>query len=245
MSTNLNLEGRVAVVTGASSGIGAATAQQLAAAGAKVAAVARRADRLQRLDGVLPIAADVSDPDAIRRVAETVQAELGRVDLVVANAGVMLGAPFETADVDEWERMIDVNLRGLIRTGRVFADDLLAAAADGRPADLVHVGSVGGHLAFPNYGVYCATKAAVAHLTRNLRTELGPRGVRVKTIEPGVVATELGDDMTDPAGKAVLDQLREMRTLDPSDIADAILYATAAPAHVNVAELIIVPTAQG
>lgn len=245
MSTNLNLEGRVAVVTGASSGIGAATARQLAAAGAKVAAVARRADRLQQLDGVLPVAADVSDPAAVQRVADTVRAELGRVDLVVANAGVMLGAPFATADVDEWERMIDVNLRGLIRTGRVFADDLLAAAADGRPADLVHVGSVGGHLAFPNYGVYCATKAAVAHLTRNLRTELGPRGVRVKTIEPGVVATELGDDMTDPAGKAVLDQLREMRTLDASDIADAILYAAAAPAHVNVAELIIVPTAQG
>ncbi|MDA0184501.1 SDR family oxidoreductase [Solirubrobacter phytolaccae] len=245
MSTNLNLEGRVAVVTGASSGIGATTARQLAAAGAKVAAVARRADRLQQLGDVLPVAADVSDPTALQRVADTVHEQLGRVDLVVANAGVMLGAPFETADVDEWERMIDVNLRGLIRTGRTFADDLLAAAADGRPADLVHVGSVGGHLAFPNYGVYCATKAAVAHLTRNLRTELGPRGVRVKTIEPGVVATELGDDMTDPAGKAVLDQLREMRTLDATDIADAILYATAAPAHVNVAELIVVPTAQG
>ena len=245
MSTNLNLEGRVAVVTGASSGIGAATARQLAAAGAKVAAVARRVDRLQQLGDVLPVAADVSDAAAVQRVADTVHERLGRVDLVVANAGVMLGAPFETADVDEWERMIDVNLRGLIRTGRVFADDLLAAAADGRPADLVHVGSVGGHLAFPNYGVYCATKAAVAHLTRNLRTELGPRGVRVKTIEPGVVATELGDDMTDPAGKAVLDQLREMRTLDATDIADAILYSVAAPAHVNVAELIVVPTAQG
>jgi len=245
MSTNLRLEGRVAVVTGASSGIGAATARQLAAAGAKVAAVARRVDRLQQLGDVLPVAADVSDAAAVQRVADTVHERLGRVDLVVANAGVMLGAPFETADVDEWERMIDVNLRGLIRTGRVFADDLLAAAADGRPADLVHVGSVGGHLAFPNYGVYCATKAAVAHLTRNLRTELGPRGVRVKTVEPGVVATELGDDMTDPAGKAVLDQLREMRTLDATDIADAILYSVAAPAHVNVAELIVVPTAQG
>jgi len=245
MTTNSTFEGRVAVVTGASSGIGAATAQRLAAAGARVAAVARRADRLQQLGDVLPVAADVSDAAAVQRVADTVHERLGRVDLVVANAGVMLGAPFETADVDEWERMIDVNLRGLIRTGRVFADDLLAAAADGRPADLVHVGSVGGHLAFPNYGVYCATKAAVAHLTRNLRTELGPRGVRVKTVEPGVVATELGDDMTDPAGKAVLDQLREMRTLDATDIADAILYSVAAPAHVNVAELIVVPTAQG
>jgi NADP-dependent 3-hydroxy acid dehydrogenase YdfG len=245
MSTNLNFEGRVAVVTGASSGIGQATARRLAASGAKVAAVARRTDRLEQLEGVLPVTADLSDAGSIQRLADTVHERLGRVDLVVANAGVMLGAPFETADVDEWERMIDVNLRGLIRTGRVFADDLLAAAADGRPADLVHVGSVGGHLAFPNYGVYCATKAAVAHLTRNLRTELGPRGVRVKTIEPGVVETELGDDMTDPVGRAVLDELRKMKALAADDIADAILYAAAAPAHVNVAELIVVPTAQG
>ena len=240
-----SLAGRTAVVTGASSGIGAATARRLVESGARVAAVARRADRLQALDGVLPVAADLSDPAEIQRMADTVRAELGRVDLVVANAGVMLGAPFESADVDEWERMLDVNVRGLIHTGRAFADDLLAAAADGGSADLVHVGSVGGHLAFPNYGVYCATKAAVAHLTRNLRTELGPRGVRVKTVEPGVVATELGADMTDPAGVAVLEQLREMRTPDADDIADAILYAASAPSHVNVAELIVVPTAQG
>ncbi len=245
MSTNLSFEGRVAVVTGASSGIGAATAERLVAAGAKVAAVARRADRLQGLDGVLPVTADISDPEAVERVADAVHAQLGRVDFVVANAGVMLGAPFETAVVDEWERMIDVNVRGLIRTGRVFADDLLAAAAAGGPADLVHVGSIASHVAFPNYGVYCATKAAVAHLTRNLRTELGPRGVRVRTVEPGVVATELGADMTDPAGLAVLEQLREMVTLEAGDIADAILYAAAAPAHVNVAELVVVPTAQG
>ena len=112
---------------------------------------------------------------------------LGRVDLVVANAGVMYGAPFEQADTSEWQQMLDVNVGGLLNTGRAFIDDLLAAAADGRPADLVHVGSVGGHQLFPSYGVYCATKAAVEHLTRNLRLDLGPRGVRVKSIEPGIV----------------------------------------------------------
>ncbi|MDA0173478.1 SDR family oxidoreductase [Solirubrobacter taibaiensis] len=239
------LEGRIAVVTGASSGIGAATAQRLAEAGAQVAVVARRAERLEALEGVLPIAADISNPDDVQRVADTVRAELGRVDLVVANAGVMLGAPYESADVAEWERMLDVNLRGLLHTGRAFVEDLLATAeADGR-ADLVHVSSVASHIAFPNYAVYAATKAGVSHLTRNLRTEYGPRGVRVKTVEPGVVMTELGDDMTDPAALAVLDQLREMKTLEAGDIADAIVYAVSAPAHVNVAELIVVPTAQG
>ncbi|WCB92346.1 putative oxidoreductase [Baekduia alba] len=246
------LTGRVAVVTGATSGIGAATAQSLVAAGAAVAVVGRRAERLDELavllddDGVVPVAADVSDPDALTGVAEVVRAKLGRVDLVVANAGQMLGAPWEDADVAEWDRMIDVNVRGLLRTGRVFADDLLAAAAEGLPADLVHVGSVGGHLTFPNYGVYAATKAAVAHLTRNLRAELGPRGVRVKAVEPGLVATELGDDMAHDTGREMLAGLHaQIAALEPGDIADAIAYAVAAPPRVNIAELIVVPTAQG
>jgi NADP-dependent 3-hydroxy acid dehydrogenase YdfG len=178
-------------------------------------------------------------------MADTVHDELGRVDLVVANAGVMLGAPFEQADVAEWERMIDVNLRGLLYTGRAFIHDLIATAREGNAADLIHVGSVASHLLFPNWAAYGATKAGVAQLTRNLRAELGPRGVRVKTIEPGIVTTELGADMTDPTGIAELEQLRTMKTLAADDIADAILYAAAAPAHVNVAELVVVPTAQG
>jgi NADP-dependent 3-hydroxy acid dehydrogenase YdfG len=165
---------------------------------------------------------------------------------VVANAGAMLAAPFETADVAEWDRMLDVNVRGLLLTGRAFADDLLAAAADGRPADLVHVGSIGGHSVFPTYAVYCATKAAVAHLTRNLRAELGPRGVRVKNVEPGLVATELGNDMADPAGREFLFEMRaQIPSLEPGDIADAIAYAVGAPPSVNVAELIVLPTRQG
>jgi NADP-dependent 3-hydroxy acid dehydrogenase YdfG len=246
------LTGRVAVVTGATSGIGAATARRLASDGASVALVGRREERLSdladKLAGVttVPVAADVTDPAALDRVAETVHAKLGRVDLVVANAGVMLAAPFEQADPAEWDRMLDTNIRGLLHTGRAFASDLLETAAEGGRADLVLVGSIGGHEVFANYGVYGATKAAVAHLTRNLRAELGPRGVRVKNVQPGLVATELGDDMQYTDAREMLAGWRsEIGALTPDHIADAIAFAVAVPPHVNVAELIVLPTTQG
>lgn len=254
-TTHRPLAGRVAVVTGATSGIGAATARRLAADGAAVAIVGRREERLAELAaelgdafgaGVVRAAVDVSSPVAVERAAESIRDELGRVDLVVANAGVMLPAPFEEADPTEWDRMLDTNVRGLLATGRAFSADLLAAAAEGRPADLVHVGSIGGHTVFPNYGVYGATKAAVAHLTRNLRAELGPRGVRVKTVEPGLVRTELGDHASDAGIRESLAAWRdEVGPLPPGDIADAIAFAVAAPPRMNVAELIVLPTVQG
>jgi NADP-dependent 3-hydroxy acid dehydrogenase YdfG len=254
-TTHRPLAGRVAVVTGATSGIGAATARRLAADGAAVAIAGRREERLADLAaelgdatdaGVVRVAVDVSNRGAVERAAASIRDELGRVDLVVANAGVMLAAPFEEADTAEWDRMLDTNVRGLLATGRAFADDLLAAAADGGRADLVHVGSIGGHEVFPNYGVYGATKAAVAHVTRNLRRELGPRGVRVKNVEPGLVRTELGEHMSDPGVRESLATWRdEIGALPPEDVADAIAFAVAAPPRVNVAELIVLPTVQG
>ncbi|MFD6169053.1 SDR family oxidoreductase [Streptomyces coeruleorubidus] len=254
-SGSLPLTGRVAVVTGASSGIGAATARRLADGGASVALLGRREDRLEALAGelrrdapgaVLPVAVDLTDGEAVPEAARAVAGALGTVDLVVANAGVMLGAPFERAPSDEWDRMIDVNLRGLLHTSRAFADDLLAVGARGGPADLVHVGSVGGHALFPDWSVYCATKAAVAHLTRNLRAELGPRGVRVKNIEPGVTGTELGADMQDLGMRETLSRLRSgVGPLAAEDIAEAIAFAVSAPPHVNVAEMVVVPVRQG
>jgi len=249
------LTGRVAVVTGASSGIGAATARRLAADGAAVALLGRREDRLTELaeqlrpqtgGSVLPLAVDLTDPAALDTAAHAVTSALGPVDLVVANAGAMLGAPFEAARADEWDRMIDVNLRGLLHTARAFTDDLLAASDRGRPADLVHVGSVAGHALYPNWSVYCATKAAVAHLTRNLRAELGPRGVRVRNVEPGVTVTELGADMQDDGMRTALDGMRAgLRPLAAEDIADAIAFSVSAPPHVNIAELVVVPVQQG
>ncbi|MFJ4201238.1 SDR family oxidoreductase [Streptomyces sviceus] len=255
MTHTWNLTHRVAVVTGATSGIGAATARSLAAGGASVALLGRREDRLKTLTDelrssatgtVLPLAVDLTDATAVTRAAAAVTGTLGTADLVVANAGVMLGAPFERAEPDEWDHMIDVNLRGLLHTSRAFTDDLLAAASGGGPADLVHVGSVGGHLLFPDWSVYCATKAAVAHLTRNLRAELGPRGVRVKNIEPGVTTTELGAGMRDAETRASLSRMRTGLTpLDATDIAEAIAFAVAAPPNVNVAEMVVVPVRQG
>lgn len=246
------LHGRVAVVTGAGSGIGAATARALADAGADVAILGRRADRLAALaeesadrGTMLPIPCDVADPAAPAQAADLIRARLGSPDLVVASAGVMFGAAFETAPTTEWERMVDVNLNGLLHTGRAFAEDLLAAAAGGRAADLIHIGSIGGQQSFPGWSVYCATKAAVAHLSRGLRAELGPRGVRVKNVEPGITLTELGAEMADPAGHEALAAMRTALTpLAPEDVAAAIVYAVAAPAHVNLAELLVLPTAQ-
>jgi NADP-dependent 3-hydroxy acid dehydrogenase YdfG len=250
MTENSNdLTGRIAVVTGASSGIGAATARALAAGGARVAVLARRADRIEALakeiDGIA-VPADVTDPASLAAAAATIRAELGRPDLVVANAGVMNGAPFATAEPAEWSAMVDTNVTGLLHTGKAFVDDLLAAAAEGRPADLVHVGSIASHEVFPGYAVYSATKAGVAALTRGLRLELGPRGVRVRAIEPGITESELGDTMIDTEGREVLAQIRrEVGPIPATDVAEAIAWSAAAPSRVNVAQLIVLPTAQG
>ncbi|GAB7036369.1 MULTISPECIES: SDR family oxidoreductase [Catenuloplanes] len=249
------LTGRIAVVTGASAGIGAALARRFADEGADVALIGRRAGRLDELAGelrakngvrALAVPVDVSDSAAMTAAAGTVRDELGRPDLVVANAGVMLGAPFEEADTGEWDRMIDVNLRGLITTGHVFVDDLLAAAGAGRRADLVNVGSIAADVIFADYPVYGATKAAVAQLTRNLRAALGPRGVRVRNVAPAFAMTELGADMAHEATRTGLDELRAgLETITAEDVADAVVYSVAVPARVNLADLTVVPTQLG
>jgi NADP-dependent 3-hydroxy acid dehydrogenase YdfG len=247
------LTGRVAVVTGASSGIGAATAKRLAASGAKVALLARRADRLENLVSeieqsggtALAIAVDVSDADAVRAAADRVASELGTVDLLFNNAGVMLPAPIEEQRFDQWQQQIDLNISGLMYVIGAFVPQLIASAAEKGVADLINTSSIGAQNIFPNFAVYAGTKAYVTHMSRTLRTELGPKGVRVSAIEPGIVETELADHVTDAGATEWITETKgQIAVLESEDVAEAINFLAGQPARVNFQQLTIMPTAQ-
>ncbi|MEV4319271.1 SDR family oxidoreductase [Actinocrispum sp. NPDC049592] len=248
MTNYENLAGRTAVVTGAASGIGAATARVLASNGARVALLARRLDRITELaekinaDGgqAIAVAADVTSDSSIAAAVSAVHAAFGRVDLLVNNAGVMLPRPVTEGNFAEWQRMVDTNFLGLLRVTQAFNDDL---TADG-PADLVNISSVGAHMTFPEYDVYVATKAAVTHLSNNLRATYGPLGVRVTNIEPGMVATELVDHVREE-GKAFLDEyVASMQPMSADELADIVAYTTSRPPNVNLRQIMALPTSQ-
>lgn len=248
-----DLAGRTAVITGAASGMGAATARLLAARGARVALWARRADRLEELAGkiaadggqALPVPVDVTDEASVAAGAARVHDAFGPVDLVVNGAGVMLPNPIDAGRTDEWTRMVDTNLTGALRVVGAFTQDLLAAAADGRPADLVNISSIGAHVPFPTYAVYSATKAALTQLSASLRTEFGPRNVRVTNIEPGLTESELGSHVDNATATSQLDDMfAALGGLSSEDIADLIAYITSRPAHVNLRQVIVLPTRQ-
>ncbi|WP_163689143.1 SDR family oxidoreductase [Mycolicibacterium gadium] len=251
--TNTTLIGRVAVVTGASSGIGEATAKRLAASGAKVAVLARRAERLDKLVNeieqaggtALAVPIDVSDAEAVRAAADRVARELGTVDLLFNNAGVMLPAPVEEQRFDQWQQQIDLNISGLMYVIGAFIPQLIAAAAEKGVADLINTSSIGAQNIFPNFAVYAGTKAYVTHMSRTLRAELGPKGIRVSAIEPGIVETELADHVTDAgATEWISDTKGRIDVLESEDVADAINFLAGQPARVNFQQLTIMPTAQ-
>ncbi|MFJ1455288.1 SDR family oxidoreductase [Nocardia sp. N2S4-5] len=253
MTIQNTLAGRVAVVTGASSGIGEATAKRLAASGAEVAVLARRADRLEQLvkeieqagGTALALAVDVTDAQAVRHAAERVAAELGTVDLLFNNAGVMLPAPVEELPVEQWQRQIDLNVTGLMNAIGAFVPQLIAAAADKGVADLVNTSSIAAQNIFPNFAVYSGTKAYVTHLSRTLRAELGAKDVRVSAIEPGIVGTELQSHVTDAGAQDWLEGSKQAMTwLEPEDIAAAVEFLAAQPARVNLQQITIMPTRQ-
>ncbi|MEE1786855.1 SDR family oxidoreductase [Streptomyces sp. SP17BM10] len=244
---------RTAVVTGAASGMGAATARLLAAGGARVALLARRADRLADLAAeiaeeggqAVAVTADITDQASVDAAAGAVHAAFGPVDLVVNNAGVMLPNPLDDGRIDEWARMIDTNLTGALRIVRAFTPDLVAAAAEGRTADLVNVSSIASHVVFPTYAVYGATKAGLTQLSAALRTELGPRDVRVSAVEPGLTDTELGGHIDNPALREQLGGMFEaIPALGADDIADLIAYTVSRPRHVNLRHIVALPTRQ-
>jgi NADP-dependent 3-hydroxy acid dehydrogenase YdfG len=254
MTNYENLHGRTALVTGAASGMGEATARLLAASGARVVLLARRLERLTEItntiigDGgtALAVAADVTDEAQVdRAAAEVHRAYGGRIDLLVNAAGVMLPNPIEAGRADEWQRMIDTNLTGALRVVRAFVPDLVAAAAEGGAADLVNISSIGAHVLFPNYAVYGATKAALTLLGDSLRTELGPKNVRVTTVEPGLTRTELGGHIDNVE---LTEQLRgmfeEIGPLSAAEVAEVVAFAVSRPEHMNLSRLVVVPTRQ-
>jgi NADP-dependent 3-hydroxy acid dehydrogenase YdfG len=249
MTTALN--GRTAIVTGASSGIGEATALALAAGGARVALTARRRGRLDDLarriteagGTALPLALDVTDPDSVQRVAATIGEQLGGVDLVFANAGVMLPGSIEEPRREEWDRQIDLNLKGLLHTVDAFLPSLVAAAQDGGPADLIMTSSIAGQHLFPSFAVYSATKAFTSHFADHLRTELGPKLVRVTAIEPGITKTELQGHFDDPGAREwFAGASASMQLLEPEDVARVVAFVAEQPRHVNLSHVRVLPT---
>lgn len=236
--------GRVAVITGASSGIGEATARALAAGGHHLALLARRADRIQALaaelgDGTIAIEADVSDRDSIVAAAERVQSELGGADILVNNAGVMLLAPFSSDQRAEHRQMVEVNLLGAMTATEVFLDQL--RAGDG--GDLVNISSVAGRTARAGNAVYAATKWGLNGWSEALRQELQP-DIRVMVIEPGAVATELTDHITHAETKRATQQFVKNLAIAPQDIAEVIAFAVTRPRRMTLNEILVRPTAQ-
>ncbi len=248
------LQGTTALVTGASSGIGEATALSLAGHGAAVALVARRKDRLDDLAAriestggrALVIEADVTDREQALAAVEQTVTELGRLDVLINNAGVMLLGPMEQAPVEEWQRMVELNVLGLMYCAHAALPHLLRAAEDGprRVADMVNVSSVAGRHARAGSGVYNATKFGVGAFSEGLRQEVTKRHVRISLVEPGAVATELAGHNRPEVLEGLRTRFADMERLQSEDIADAISYVVTRPRHVAINEVLVRPTEQ-
>lgn len=243
MTASPSAAGPVAVITGASSGIGAATARALHAAGYRVALLARRLDRLDALaaelgGGAIAIEADVTSRTALQAAAQRVKSELGGTDVLVNNAGVMLLGAFGPDRDDDYRTMVDVNLLGAITATEVFLDQL----RDGG-GDLINMSSVAGRTARPGAAVYAATKWGLIGFSDCMRQELLP-DVRVTVIEPGYVATDLPTHITDSAARESTEELYSHITVTPEDIAGVIVFALAQPRRMGVNEIVVRPSNQ-
>lgn len=241
-----SLSGRVALITGASSGFGEATALAFAEAGATLAICARRRDRLEalaeRIGGeTLVIEADLSrEEEAVRAVGET-EAQFGRLDILINNAGVMYLGPIQTADLSRWRHMYDLNVMGLMAATQAALPGMRAR----RDGHVVNISSTAGRISNAGAGGYSGTKFAVNAFSEALRKEVFKDNIRVTVIEPGVAATELRDHVPDPATKDAINAYADgMRQLQAQDIANAILFAVSQPDHVNINEILMRPTDQ-
>lgn len=253
-SLTQDLAGRTAVITGASSGMGRASALLLAARGARVALLARRQAALDEVaaqigrDGgqALAIATDVTDATSVQAAAERVAAEFGGADLVFNNAGVMLPGAIESQPFAQWQQQIDLNITAVMRVIHAFLPQLQQAAAQGRVADLINTSSIAGQYVYSYFAVYSATKAYVSHLTRQLRTELGPKDIRVSMLEPGITDTELQGHFTFQGATDWIAQARQnMEFLKAEDVARVVAFLAAQPRHVNLQQVVLMPTREG
>ncbi|PYQ65049.1 MAG: oxidoreductase [Acidobacteria bacterium] len=245
------LEGTVALVTGASSGIGEATARALAELGAAVALVARRQERLEKLASeistrTLVLETDVTNREQAFAAVERTVAELGRLDTVINNAGVMLLGPIVGAPIEEWERMVHLNLLGLLYTAHAALPHLLKAAEDGprRVADLVNISSVAGRVAREGSGVYNLTKHGVGAFSESLRQEVTTRHVRVSLVEPGAVETELASHLRPEIAEQAMKRFADIERMKAEDIADTIAYIVTRPRRMAINEVLVRPTEQ-
>jgi NADP-dependent 3-hydroxy acid dehydrogenase YdfG len=248
------LNGTVALVTGASSGIGEATARRLAKEGSRVALIARRRDRLEKIATSLAaegsrafvVEADITERRQAREAVERTVAELGRLDILVNNAGLALAGPSAEAPEDEWERMIALNVQALLTTTRAALPHLIRAAEDSprRVADLVNISSTAGRVARPSTAVYSLTKFGVGAFSESLRQEMQPKRVRVSLVEPGIVQTELDTHLRSGVREAFAKQTEGVERLTPEDIADAVAYVVTRDRRVAVNEMLVRAGAQ-
>ena len=243
------LKNKVAIITGASSGIGYATSLTLSKAGIRVAVGARRTERLQELEKqiiknngeILVQKTDVTRKSDCDSLVNTIVEKWGKVDILINNAGLMPLSYFKNGKVEEWEQMIDVNIKGVLYCTSAVVPYML----EKKSGHIINISSVAGRIVFAGGSVYCATKHAIAALSEGLRKELSPTyNIRVTCIEPGAVETELLGSITDESMTGFIQATKNMETLRSDDIANAILYAVQAPRHVNVNEILIRPTAQ-
>ncbi|HEY5316658.1 MAG TPA: SDR family NAD(P)-dependent oxidoreductase [Solirubrobacteraceae bacterium] len=248
------LDGAVALITGASSGIGEATALHLAGLGAAVALVARRADRLEALasrigdDGgtALVVQADIAEQAQAADAVQRCVSELGRLDVLINNAGMMLLGPILDAPLEEWDRMVGVNVHGLLYCTHAALPHLLEAAQDSPRgvADLVNISSVAGRVARSGSGVYNLTKWGVGAFSESLRQEVTERHVRVSVVEPGAVSTELAGHNRPEILETIGRRFADIERMGADDIADAIGYIITRPRHVAINEVLVRPTEQ-
>jgi NADP-dependent 3-hydroxy acid dehydrogenase YdfG len=247
------LERSVALVTGASSGIGEATARALAAEGAAVALAARRTERVESLarelggqGRALALTTDVTVEREAREAVERTVSELGRLDIVINNAGVMLLGPIEGAPLEEWERMVRLNVLGVLYIAHAALPHLLRAADEGprRVADLVNISSVAGRSARTGAGVYNLTKFGVGAFSESLRQELTRRHLRVSLVEPGAVATELTEHLRPEIREQTAAMFADAEPLQAQDIADAITFIVTRPRRMAINEVLVRPTEQ-